>query len=119
MSIDFIGMIATQRASEIHPAQGPAIDRDYVRRFAQAHEQAGFDRILVAWHSTGPDAFLVGAYAAAVTDRIGFMLAHRPGFIEPTLAARKFATFDQFSGGRAAVHVISGGDDIEQQRDGG
>jgi len=118
MSVEFIGLIATRKASEIHPAEGPAIDRDYVRRFAQAHEAAGFDRILVAYHSSGPDAFLVTSYAAAVTERIGFMLAHRPGFVEPTLAARKLATLDQFSGGRLAVHIISGGDDAEQRRDG-
>ncbi|GGF44643.1 alkanesulfonate monooxygenase [Aliidongia dinghuensis] len=118
MSVEFIGMIATRKASEIHPAEGPIIDRDYVRRFAEAHEQAGFDRILVAHHSTGPDAFLVVSYAATVTDRLGFMLAHRPGFVEPTLAARKLATLDQFTGGRLAVHIISGGDDAEQRRDG-
>ena len=118
MSVEFIGLIATRKASEIHAAEGPAIDRDYVRHFAQAHEAAGFDRVLVAYHSTGPDAFLVTSYAAAVTERIGFMLAHRPGFVEPTLAARKLATLDQFSGGRLAVHIISGGDDAEQRRDG-
>lgn len=118
MSVEFIGMVSTRRVSEIHPPQGPVIDRDYLRAFAQAHEQAGFDRILIAHQSTGPDAFLVTAYAASVTDRIGFMLAHRPGFMEPTLAARKLATLDQFSGGRLAVHIISGGDDEEQRRDG-
>jgi alkanesulfonate monooxygenase len=118
MSVEFIGMISTRRVSEIHPPQGAVIDRDYVRAFARAHEQAGFDRILVAHQSTGPDAFLVTAYAASVTERIGFMLAHRPGFMEPTLAARKLATLDQLSGGRLAVHIISGGDDEEQRRDG-
>ena len=46
MSVEFIGMIGTQPASEIHPPRGPAIDVDYVRQFAQAHEQSGFDRIL-------------------------------------------------------------------------
>ena len=118
MSVQFIGMIATRKASEIHAPEGPVIDRDYVRDFAQAHDRAGFDRILVAYHSTGPDPFLVVSYAAAVTERVGFMLAHRPGVIEPTLAARKLATLDQFSGGRLAVHIISGGDDAEQRRDG-
>ena len=118
MSVEFIGMIATRKASEIHAPEGPVIDRDYVRDFAQAHDRAGFDRILVAYHSTGPDPFLVVSYAAAVTERVGFMLAHRPGVIEPTLAARKLATLDQFSGGRLAVHIISGGDDAEQRRDG-
>ena len=46
------------------------------------------------------------------------MLAHRPGFTAPTLAARQIATLDQFSRGRLAVHFISGGSDSEQQRDG-
>ncbi|RYY83215.1 MAG: LLM class flavin-dependent oxidoreductase, partial [Comamonadaceae bacterium] len=116
--VEFIGMIQTQKVSEIHAARGPAIDRDYVRAFAQAHENAGFDRVLVPHHSTSPDATLTVAYAASVTERIHFMLAHRPGFVAPTLAARQFASLDQFSGGRLAVHYISGGSDEEQRRDG-
>jgi alkanesulfonate monooxygenase len=118
MSIEFIGMIQTQKVSETHAPQGPAIDRDYVRDFAQAHENAGFDRVLVPHHSTGPSATLTIAYAAAHTERIHYMLAHRPGFTVPTLAARQIATLDQFSGGRLGVHFISGGSDAEQRRDG-
>jgi alkanesulfonate monooxygenase len=118
MSVEFIGMIQSQKQSEIHPSDGNAVDRDYVRAFAQAHEQAGFDRILVPHHSTGPSATLTISYAAAVTERVHFMLAHRPGFTAPTLAARQIATLDQFSGGRLGVHFISGGSDSEQQRDG-
>ncbi|MGN4150350.1 LLM class flavin-dependent oxidoreductase [Burkholderia gladioli] len=118
MSVEFIGMIQSQKQSETHPPAGPVVDRDYVRAFAQAHEQAGFDRILVPHHSTGPSATLTISYAAAVTERVNFMLAHRPGFTEPTLAARQIATLDQFSGGRLGVHFISGGSDSEQQRDG-
>ncbi|MCT7318829.1 LLM class flavin-dependent oxidoreductase [Ralstonia sp. CHL-2022] len=120
MSVDFIGMIQSQKQSEIHPPEpnGPVIDRDYVRAFAQAHEQAGFDRILVPHHSTGPSATLTISCAAALTERIHFMLAHRPGFTNPTLAARQIATLDQFTGGRLGVHFISGGSDSEQRRDG-
>ncbi len=118
MSVEFIGMIQSQKSSEIHLPQGPAIDPAYVRAFAQAHEKAGFDRILVPHHSTGPDAALTVSHAASVTERIGFMLAHRPGFVAPTLAARQFASLDHYSGGRLAVHYISGGSDSEQRRDG-
>jgi len=118
MSVEFIGMIGTRAASEIHPPRGPVIDVDYVRRFTQAHEQAGFDRILIGYFSNGADGFVVTSYAAFVTQRLQFMLAHRPGFVAPTLAARKLATLDQFSGGRLAVHIISGGDDHDQARDG-
>jgi alkanesulfonate monooxygenase len=118
MSVEIIGMIQSQKQSEIHPLRGNPVDRDYVRAFAQAHEAAGFDRILVPHHSTSPSATLTIAYAASVTERIHFMLAHRPGFTAPTLAARQIATLDQFSGGRLAVHFISGGSDDEQKRDG-
>src|SRR3984957_14294953 len=118
MSVEFIGMIGTQPASETHPPRGPAIDLDYLRRFAQAHEQAGFDRILVGYFSNGADGFVVASYAAFATQKLGLMLAHRPGFVAPTLAARKLATLDHFSSGRLAVHIISGGDDADQIKDG-
>ncbi len=118
MSVEFIGMIGTQPASEIHPPRGPVIDVEYVRRFTRAHEHAGFDRILIGYFSNGADGFIVASYAAFVTERLGLMLAHRPGFVAPTVAARKLATLDHFSGGRLAVHIISGGDDGEQRKDG-
>ncbi|WP_432239638.1 LLM class flavin-dependent oxidoreductase [Herbaspirillum robiniae] len=118
MSVNFIGMVTTHKNSEIHPSAGPAIDTDYLLRFAKAHEDAGFDRVLVPYHSNGPDAILTIAQVAAATSRIKLMLAHRPGFVSPTLAARQLATLDHFSGGRLGVHIISGGSDIEQRRDG-
>src|ERR1700712_6142342 len=100
MSIEFIGMIQSQKVSEIIPATGPVVDRNYVRDFAQAHENAGFDRVLVPHHSTGPSATLTIAHGAAHTERVHFMLAHRPGFTSPTLAARQIASLAQVSGGR-------------------
>jgi alkanesulfonate monooxygenase len=118
MSVDFIGMIQSQPVSEIHAATAPTVNPDYVTRFAQAHEAAGFDRILVPQHSTSPSAPFVIAHAAAHTERIAFLLAHRPGFVAPTLAARDLATLENFTGGRLAVHIISGGSDSEQRRDG-
>jgi alkanesulfonate monooxygenase len=118
MGVEFIGMIAEEAKSEIHPAKGPVIDPDYIARFAQAHEQAGFDRVLIAHNSSDADAVLVASHAAVHTKTLNFMIAHRPGFIAPTYAARLFATFDVFSGGRGGIHIISGGDSAEQRRDG-
>jgi alkanesulfonate monooxygenase len=118
MSVEFIGMIQPRQQSEIHPAHGPAIDLGYVRASAQAHDEGGFDRVLIGWHSNGPDGLLIATDAAAHTSRVGFLVAHRPGFQTPTNAARSFATLDQLSGGRTAIHVISGGDDTDQRRDG-
>ena len=118
MSVEFIGMIHHRQASEIHPPPSTIFDRDYVRDFARSAEAGGFDKVLVGYFADGPDGFLLAAAAAAHTERLGFLVAHRPGFVAPTLAARKFATLDQITGGRAAVHVITGGDDADQFRDG-
>lgn len=118
MPVEFVGMISTHDVSETRPATGPVVDVDYTRRFARAHEEAGFDRILIAQSSGSPDPNQVAAFAAAHTERLGLLVAHRPGFLAPTVAARTFATLDQFSGGRVAVHVITGGHDAEQRRDG-
>jgi alkanesulfonate monooxygenase len=118
MPVEFIGMISTKDQSETRLSTGPVIDKDYTRRFARAHEDAGFDRVLIGYASSQPDGLQVAAYAAAHTDRLGLLVAHRPGFVAPTLAARQFATLDQFTGGRIAVHVITGGNDAEQRRDG-
>jgi alkanesulfonate monooxygenase len=116
--LEFIGMIQPRQQSEIHPARGEAIDLGYLRASAQAHDQAGFDRILIGWYSNGPDGLQIAAHAGAHTKKVGFLVAHRPGFQAPSTAARAFATLDQLTEGRAAMHVISGGDDADQARDG-
>lgn len=116
--LQFIGFTSHRAGSETRAPSGPVLDPGYVVRMAQLHEQAGFDRVLVAWHSNAPDPLALAQLAAAHTTRLGFMVAHRPGFIAPTVAARQFATFDQLSGGRAAVHIITGGGPADQQADG-
>ena len=116
MSVEFIGYVGTNNVSEIHPATG--FDREWVKKAAAAHEEGGFDRVLVAQGSSSPDSQVVTTYAAAHTSKIKFLLAHRPGFEGPALAARKLATIDQFSAGRLAVHIITGGADAEMRRDG-
>ncbi len=118
MSVEFIGYVSHQESSEIHLPQGPAVNPPYIAAVAQAHEYGGFDRVLIAHSSASPDGFQIASFVAQQTRRLGILLAHRPGFVAPTLAARQLATLDHFSAGRAAVHIISGGDDVEQQRDG-
>ena len=118
MSVQFIGMIGHRLSSETLAPAGPIFDKDYIRRFAQVHENAGFDRILVGYWSDQPDGFLVTALAGLATSKIHFLLAHRPGFVAPTLAARKLVTLEHLLDGRLAVHIISGGSDLEQRKDG-
>jgi alkanesulfonate monooxygenase SsuD/methylene tetrahydromethanopterin reductase-like flavin-dependent oxidoreductase (luciferase family) len=52
-----------------------------------------------------------------VTSKV--LIAHRPGFVAPTLVARELATLDLLTGGgRVAIHHITGGDEADQRRDG-
>jgi alkanesulfonate monooxygenase len=116
--IEILGMIGTADASEIRPRQGAIIDPDYTATFAKAHEDGGFDRILIGYGSGWSEGTQVAAYVAQHTERLGLLIAHRPGVVFPTLASRTFTTLDQFSQGRVAVHIITGGTDSEQRREG-
>ena len=119
MPVKFIGYIGFNNHSEIHgPVRGRALDNDYVNAAARAQEEGGFDRVLIPFGSNSPESQIVAAHAAAITTRLGFLVAHRPGFTQPTLAARQLATLDKLSGGRVAVHIITGGADEEMARDG-
>jgi alkanesulfonate monooxygenase len=119
MPVKFIGYIGFNNESEIHGLRVlRTLDRDYVEAAARAQEEGGFDRVLVPFGSNSPESQIVAAHAAAITTRLGFLIAHRPGFTQPTLAARQLATLDQLSGGRVAVHIITGGADEEMARDG-
>jgi len=118
MTVEFIGYVGHFNSSETMRRTGPALDPGYVEAVATAHEHVGFDRVLVAFNSTSAESILVGQHIASVTDRLGLMIAHRPGFTSPTLAARQLATLDHFSRGRAAVHIITGGNDTELAQDG-
>ncbi|HJN91900.1 MAG TPA: LLM class flavin-dependent oxidoreductase [Dehalococcoidia bacterium] len=120
MPVQILGMIGANPphgGANLHTIGG-GIDADYLAEFAQAHEDAGFDRALIGYSSASADSLLLGLQAAQTTTTLNFLIAHRPGFVSPSLAARKFATLDQFTRGRIAIHIISGGSDTEQHRDG-
>jgi alkanesulfonate monooxygenase len=119
MTVKFIGYIGFNNESEIHGLRTlRPLDKEYVEAAAIAQEKGGFDRVLVPFGSNSPESQIVAAHAAAITTRLGFLIAHRPGFTQPTLAARQLATLDQLSGGRIAVHIITGGADAEMAKDG-
>ena len=118
MTVEFIGYVGHFNVSETVRRNGPALDPGFIEAVAKAQENVGFDRVLVAFNSTSAESILVGQHIANVTDHLGLMIAHRPGFTVPTLAARQLATLDQFSKGRVAVHIITGGNDTELAQDG-
>src|SRR4029079_13963734 len=100
---------------EIHGA-GPTtgedvIDPPFLREFFRAHDQNNFDRVLIGQHSHAPDGWPIASFGAANTEQLHFLVAHLPGFVAPTLLARQAVTLDHFSGGRIALHIITGGSD--------
>ncbi|MGM1016884.1 MAG: LLM class flavin-dependent oxidoreductase [Actinomycetota bacterium] len=119
MPIELLGMIATTAGSEAKAVAGPVVDASYVREFSRAHEEAGFDRVLIGYSASSPDGFAVAAAALHATERLKVLIAHRPGFVPPTIVARKLATLDHLTGGgRVAIHHITGGSEVDQRRDG-
>src|SRR3546814_9399627 len=103
MPVRIIGMIGVsppQSDATLLVIEG-AISPPFIADFARVHEAAGYDMALVGYSSSSAEGFLVALHAAARTERLSFLLAHRPGFVSPTLFARKVATLDQI--GR--VHV--------------
>src|SRR5436190_12445877 len=115
--IGMIGVTPPSSAATLHVIEG-GLSPGYVAEFARVHEEAGFDLALVGYSSSSAEGFLVALHAAARTERLGYLVAHRPGFVAPTLMARKIATFDHLSGGRLALHIITGKTDDEQEGDG-
>jgi alkanesulfonate monooxygenase len=117
--IEFIGFMGAAPFSEVEEGNGgPALQPEYVEALARAHEEADFDRVLIGYGADSADGWQIAAYMAQRTERLGMLVAHRPGFVQPTLAARFASSLDVFSKGRVAMHMISGGSDAEQARDG-
>ncbi len=120
MPVRIIGMIGVTPPSSdatLHVIEG-GLSPSYVAEAARAHETSGFDLVLVGYSSSSAEGFLVALHAAEQTQRLGFLIAHRPGFVAPTLMARKVATFDHLTQGRIALHIITGKTDDEQEGDG-
>jgi alkanesulfonate monooxygenase len=114
MTVEFIGRLADESTA----ATVLAGDPDYPVRMAGLHEEIGFDRLLVGHSPSSPDGLAVAGQVLTTTSALGVLLAHRPGVVAPTAAARQYATLDAFHPGRVAMHVVADGGPAGQERDG-
>ena len=90
MPVRIVGMIGVTPPSSdaaLHVIEG-GLSTDYLVKYARAHDDAGFDLALVGYTSSSAEGFLVALHAAAHTRQLGYLVAHRPGFVAPTLMAR-------------------------------
>jgi alkanesulfonate monooxygenase len=129
MPVEFIGMVGTREASEIKGplvdgpvvdwTEGSVIEPGYLEDISRAHEDAGFDRVLIGYGAVSPEGWAVASTVLNATTRLKVLVAHRPGFVQPVLLARMAATLDNLTGGgRIAIHFITGGDEADQRREG-
>ena len=129
MPVEIIGMVGTRDASEIKGPlvdgpvvdwmDGPVIDPGYLVEISRAHDVGGFDRVLVGYGAVAPEGWAVAATVLQSTERLGVLVAHRPGIVQPHFLARMAATLDHLTGGgRIAIHFITGGDEADQRREG-
>jgi alkanesulfonate monooxygenase len=129
MPVEIIGMVGTRDASEIKGPlvdgpvvdwmDGPVIDPDYLTAISKAHDDGGFDRVLVGYGAVGPEGWAVASAVLNSTKKLKVLVAQRPGFVQPVVLARLAATLDHLTGGgRIAIHFITGGDEADQRREG-
>jgi alkanesulfonate monooxygenase len=87
--------------------------------FCREAEQGGIDSVLVDIGSGKPDSMVLGMALAASTERLKFMVAHRPGLMSPTLFAQQVNTFSTLGSGRITLNMVAGYSSPEQQTYGG
>ena len=87
----------------------------YLGQVARSAEQLGFEAALTPTGAWCEDAWLSTAMLAPLSERLKFLVAFRPGLTSPTLAAQMAATFQNLSGGRLLLNVVTGGESHEQR----
>lgn len=100
------------------PAASIRSTPELMHSVVSAAEGAGFSYLLIPVGPTCWEAYTAGAFVTARSSTITPLIAARPGFMNPVMAARMIATFDQMSGGRIAINLIAGQADKETQGEG-
>jgi alkanesulfonate monooxygenase len=87
----------------------------YLGQIARSAEQLGFEAALTPTGAWCEDAWITTAMLASVSERLKFLVAFRPGLTSPFLAAQMAGTFQNLSGGRLLLNVVTGGESHEQR----
>jgi alkanesulfonate monooxygenase len=91
---------------------------DYYSQVARAADSLGYEGVLLPTGRGCEDSWVTASGLAAVTKRLKFLVAVRPGLVTPTLAYRMASTFDRQSNGRMLINVVTGGDMEDLHGDG-
>ena len=96
-------------------AAGRPASVPYLGQIARSAEQLGFEAALTPTGAWCEDAWVSTAMLSQVSERLKFLVAFRPGLASPFLAAQMAGTFQNLSGGRLALNVVTGGESREQR----
>ncbi len=91
---------------------------DYFKQIAIAADSLGYEGVLLPTGRSCEDSWVLAASLIDATRRLKFLVALRPGLIQPSQSARMAATLDRLSGGRLLVNLVTGGDADELAGDG-
>src|ERR1700712_1154053 len=84
-----------------------AIDEAHRIDLARAAERNGFESILTVTTRYHFDSWISAAALIAATSRIKFIVALRPGLTLPTLVAQQARSFQEISGNRLAINIVT------------
>ncbi|WP_245802116.1 LLM class flavin-dependent oxidoreductase [Corynebacterium pacaense] len=87
----------------------------YLTQIAQAAEANGLDSMLVPTGAWCQDPWVVASALIPATTTLKLMVAVRPGVISATTTAQMSAAFQNLSGNRLALNVVTGAEDGEQR----
>lgn len=93
-------------------------DFAYFKQVAIAADSLGYEGVLLPTGRSCEDSWVLASSLIDVTRRLKFLIALRPGLVQPAQSARMAATFDRLSGGRLLVNLVTGGDREELEGDG-
>jgi len=91
---------------------------EYFKQVAIAADSLGYEGVLLPTGRSCEDSWVLAASLIDATRRLKFLVALRPGLVQPSQSARMAATFDRLSGGRLLVNLVTGGDAEELEGDG-
>ncbi|MGX7677893.1 LLM class flavin-dependent oxidoreductase [Jatrophihabitans sp. DSM 45814] len=113
-SVHGLGIGATGAVKASGAGERPAT-LDYLSQLVRAADDLGYEAVLTPTGAHCEDAWVVTAALISQTTRLKFLVAFRPGLIEPALAAQMAATFQRLSAGRLLLNVVAGSSDAEQR----
>lgn len=87
----------------------------YLGQIARSAEQLGFEAALTPTGAWCEDAWVTTAMVNSLSERLKFLVAFRPGLTSPFLAAQMAGSFQNLSGGRLLLNVVTGGESHEQR----